>query len=149
MYNTVGRDHFPGVRESAEAPRDIEGRAAEAAVDPDRLARIDPDAHVEGQIGIESTFLFEADLELDGRSKGLARRSEDCKRLVSAQLDDCTAARADGVPGDRGEPLRQPRRCFVPPLLREARVAADVGDQEGTNLGFWAEVPALALVSAL
>jgi hypothetical protein len=100
MYHAVGRDYLTGLGEPAKTCRHVEGGSSEAAVDPDRLPRIDSDPNVERQVGIGATFFFEAHLKLNGRSKGLAGRPEDGERLVSAQLDDRTAASTDTFTGD-------------------------------------------------
>src|SRR5439155_24854147 len=86
MDDAVGDDHFTRVSEPAEACSDVECRSPETAVDPDRLARVDPDADVEGQVGVGSALVLEARLEFDGRSKALAGGREDGERFVSPPL---------------------------------------------------------------
>ena len=61
------------------------------------------------------------------------------KVVISPHLDDRTTTGADSVPGDGSESRRQPRSGFVAALLREPRIAADVGDEERTDLGLPAE----------
>ena len=150
MDHAVRGDHLTRMGEPAEACRDVEGSPAKAALDPDRLARVDPDTDVEWEIGIRSALILEAHLKVDGCPKGLARGTEDGERLVSPHLDDRAAAGPDGVPGDRGESAGQPRRRLVAALLRKPGVAANIGDQEGSDLGLTAEdIVALKLASAL
>jgi hypothetical protein len=146
MYDAVGRDHFTRVGESAKARRDIEGRSAEAAADPDCLARVDPDADVEGCGGIGSGLFLEAHLELDGPSKSLSGRAEDGECFVSPHLHDRAATGPNRVANDRSESRHQPRRSFVAAFLCEPRIPADVSNQEGADLGFGSERAILAFV---
>jgi hypothetical protein len=149
MYDTVGRDHFTRTGEPAEARRDVEGRTAEASVDPDRLARVDPNADVEGHRRIGPGLLFETHLQFDSRSQGLAGRTEDGERFVSPYLDDRAAASRDSLAGDRGKSRREPCGSFVATFLGEPRIPADVSDQESPDLGVRAEKSCRALVRAL
>ncbi|MDP9277376.1 MAG: hypothetical protein M3O76_04105 [Actinomycetota bacterium] len=84
MYHAVGRDYLTGLGEPAKTCRHVEGGSSEAAVDPDRLPRVDSDPNVERQVRIGAIFLFEAHLKLNRRSKGLAGRPKDGEHLVSA-----------------------------------------------------------------
>jgi hypothetical protein len=68
------------------------------------------------------------------RSSG-ARSGEDAQRLVAAQLDDPSPAGLDLLLHDLGEAGGQPRSGLVTVCLREARIAADIGDQERADLG--------------
>jgi hypothetical protein len=149
MDDAVGRDHFARAGESAKARRHIERRSAEAAVDGDGLARVDADPDVQGYDGIGSTLFLEAHLKFDGRSKGLSGRCEDGERLIAAHFDDRAAAGRDSLASDRSESRDQPRGSFVASLLREPRIAADVSDQEGADLGLGARNGILLFVGAV
>src|SRR5213596_1703806 len=139
MHDAVGRNHLARMSEPAKTRRDVEGRTAKAALNPDRLTRIDPDPNPERQLGIRPGLLLEPHLELDRRTERLARRPKDSERLVSAQFDDRAPARADTLTNDGREPRCQSCSRFVSLLLCEPRKTAYVGDQEGTNLGLGTE----------
>src|SRR5437763_15067227 len=139
MDHAVCGDHLTRMAEPAEACRDVEGSPAKAALDPDRLARVDPDTDVEWEIGIRSALILEAHLKVDGCPKRLARGTEDGERLVSPHLDDRAAAGPDGVPAERGESARQPPRRRAPALLRKPAAAADNGEHQRSDLGLQAE----------
>lgn len=150
MDDAVGRDHFTPVRDSAQARRDIEGGTAKAAFDSDRLARIDSDPDLQREVGIRARFLLEPHLELDRPPQRLTCGAEDREGLVPSQLEDRAAARRYSIADDSRETGGEAGRGFVPMLLREACVAADVGDQEGTNLGLGTEeIAVLALAGAV
>jgi hypothetical protein len=83
-------------------------------------------------------------LHLDGCAESLPGGSEDDQRLVPAELDQIAVVLGDDTADDVGERRGELGRSFVAVLLREARVAADVGDQErADNRG----QPGLALPS--
>jgi len=84
MHNAVGRDHLACLSQPAEASRDVKSRTAVTALNRDCLSRIDPDSDSERQGRFCVSLLLEKHLEFDRCSKGLAGRTEYCKRLVSA-----------------------------------------------------------------
>lgn len=60
----------------------------------------------------------------------MPRGSEDDQRLVPAELDQIAVVLGDNTADDVRERRGEPSGSFVAVLLREAGVAADVGDQE-------------------
>jgi hypothetical protein len=72
-------------------------------------------------------------LHLDRRTQTLPRGGEDDQRFVATQLDQIAVVLGDDTTDDVRERRGELSRCFVAVLLREARVAADVGDQEGAD----------------
>ena len=62
-----------------------------------------------------------------------SRGSEDDERLVPAQLDQIAVVLGDNTADDLRERRSELSRSFVAVLLREAGVAADVGDQESAD----------------
>jgi len=88
-------------------------------------------------------------LEFHGRTKRLPRGSEDGERFIPPHLDDRAATGLNGVASDRRESRHQPRSSFVASFLREPRIAADVSDQEGANLGLGPGGPVLAFAGAI
>jgi hypothetical protein len=72
-------------------------------------------------------------LQLDSGSQGLAGRAEHAQGLVTPELDELTAASEYGLAGQLREYTSQPTGLLVAVLLCEARITANVGDQEGEN----------------
>ena len=70
----------------------------------------------------------------EGRLQRLSGRVEDHERLVPAQLDDAPLVSRDRLADELREGRRELCGRLVAVLLRVARVAADVGDQEGAEL---------------
>jgi hypothetical protein len=69
-----------------------------------------------------------------GGEDRLAGRVEGCEGLVSPQLDHRAAVLLNHFPGNVGKARRQLGRGLIPSLLREQRVAANVGDQERPDM---------------
>jgi hypothetical protein len=87
MCDALTHPHLTGTRPRAKPRSKVECTAAIAAVDGHGLARIEADADAQRQQRVERDFVGERQLKLDGRAKRVARRAEDGKRLVAAQLD--------------------------------------------------------------
>src|SRR5206468_4257403 len=79
--------------------------------------------------------LLEALLELDCRAEGLPGGYEHGESLVSPQLEEDSPMRLYGLAHQLGERRGQSGRGVIPVLSGVLCVAADVGDQEGPNLG--------------
>lgn len=75
----------------------------------------------------------EETLELDRGAQRIAGGGKHAERLVSAELDELAAVSGDPASGELGEATREPGRLLIAVLVRVARVAADVGDQERTQ----------------
>ena len=130
-FRDRGGDHDLARRGHGAEPRGgVQRRAPEPVLDRDRLAGVDPDADVKGQGRVGGLLLCAGREQLDRGAHGLDGRGEHRERLVAAKLDHLPAARRDGIAGEVGEPDHEPRRLRIAVLAREARVAADVGDQE-------------------
>ena len=130
----LGHDHVATVGACTEACRDVERRAAEAPVfERDRLARVDADPDAERKIVVERRLLVEPRLERHGAPDRLASGGEDRESLVTADLDDLAAVRLHLLGEELDELRGQPGGRLRAELLRVARVAADVGDQERLN----------------
>jgi len=129
---------MPGPRRAGLAAKpggQVERAAPVPALHGDGLARVQADADGEGEGGVGDRLVGEAGLEIRRGSKGLAGRSEYGQGLVASELDEGPAPCLDSLPGDLGEPGRELGGRLVPALLREEGVAANVGDQEGPDLG--------------
>lgn len=74
-------------------------------------------------------------LQLDRRPEGLAGRGEHDQRLVTPELEEDAFARLHDLACQIGEGSSERGRGLVAVLLRVFGVPADVGDQEGTNVG--------------
>ena len=120
---------------AAEPGGQVQGAAAVAALDRDGLARVEPDPDPERQGRCAVRSLPEEPLQLDRGADRLPCRREDAERLVAAQLEQLSALRLDPPARELGEAGGEPRCLLVSLLLRVARVAAYVGDQEGTQRG--------------
>ncbi len=118
---------------AAQARSEIDGAAAVALVDRHGLTGVEADPDRERHLGRCPCLLEQASLEVDGRPDGLPRRVEGDQRLVTAHLDQAAARGLDLLAHDGCEAGRQGCRRFVASAGREARVAADVGDQEALD----------------
>ena len=128
MRNTFAREHLARRCDRAETRRKVERAAAiPAARQRHRLAGVQPDADPERQLDATAT------LHLDRCAQSLPRGSEDDQRLVPAELDQIAVVLGDNTADDVRERRGELSRSFVAVLLREARVTADVGDQERTD----------------
>jgi hypothetical protein len=70
-------------------------------------------------------------LELDGGAKRLPRGAEHTQGFVAAELDQLAVEREDRLAGKLSEQRREPTGFLVAVVLREPRVATDIGNQEG------------------
>jgi hypothetical protein len=104
-----------------------------AAVDGDRLAGVQADAHSKRQRRIDPGLVGECQLELYRRAQRFPRRLEGGERLVAAELDHAAAMRFDAFARELRESRGEAGCGFVSVLLRKARVAADVRDQKGED----------------
>ena len=115
-------------------PATFRAAAAEPSLDGYGLAGIEPDAHRERKGRIGDRLLDEPLLQGHGTADRRARRAEDDQGFVTPELDHPSAVILDQCPNDAGEACREKRSPLVPPFLREGRVAADIGDQEGMDV---------------
>ena len=126
----VARQDLAGRRNAAEPGGEVERAAAIAALHRDCFAGCQTDADPEREHGPAVDPFPEPRLQLDGRPQRLPRGSERAESLVATQLDQLAAQSLDDLPREDRE-----ARCELAPLLvavrlREARVPADVCDQE-------------------
>ena len=129
-------EHLARAGEGAEAGREVESASAIAAVDAHRLPRVEADPDREGQAWIRDRLADESLLQVGCGAQRLACRVEHGERLVAAQLDEGAAGRLDRIARELGKARREARSSLVAALLRESRVAADVGDEECLDAGF-------------
>ena len=133
--HSVRREDLARLGRAAEPRGRVQRLASVAALDWNGLARVEPDPDREWKRRAFVSLFTKTHLERDRGPQGLAGRGEDAQRLVASQLDQLSAVRGDRLAGELGERGGQPSRLLVPSLLREARVAANVGDQEGVDRG--------------
>jgi hypothetical protein len=74
-------------------------------------------------------------LEIESRADRLSCGVEDREDLVAANLDDGSGSRLDPLGRDRNESLGQRRRRFIALGVAEARVPAQICDQERADHG--------------
>ena len=117
-------------RPTAQPSGKVEGTSSVPLFQGDRLSGIEPDTHGEREGRIGDRLLQEPILGVRGREDRLARRVEGGEGLVSPELDHRAAVLLDHFPGNVGEARGQFGRGLIASLLREQRVAANVGDQE-------------------
>ncbi len=131
MNDARGGEDLPAPRQRAQAGSRIQSSAAIAAsFHRHRLAGVQPDPDLQRKRLPVFHRLSTAVLHTNGCAQRLPRGGEDRKRLVTAQLDQGAVVLGHGELGGICETLGQPRRLLVAVLLREARVAANVGDQK-------------------
>jgi hypothetical protein len=130
----LGRDEdLPRSSPSAKPRRHVERTPTEPAIHGDRFTRVDPDPREEGQ--------FRRRLALQGvseRYRGHDRLPwgvEHGKHLVPSDLQDLAGASRDGFASERQEARGEPCCGCVAPRVAEARVAAEIGYQEGAHGG--------------
>jgi hypothetical protein len=89
------------VGQRAQACGHIECRTAERTVlQPDRLARIDPDSDAQGKLRIGVRFLRELLLQIHRGSNRPPRRVEDSQSLVAPDFDQRPAANLHTLAGE-------------------------------------------------
>ena len=131
----LAREDLPWRGARAEPRREVQGAAAVAAFDGNGLAGVEPDPDPERKRRLAVSALAEEPLQVDRRAQGLPRRREDAERLVAAELEELSSVRLDPASCERREGRGELRGGLVAVLLRETRVAADVGDQERAQGG--------------
>ena len=124
------RQDLAGERLTAQTRGQVQRAASIAALDLDGLAGIESDPDRERELGIGEGLLDEPLLEVGGRSDRLTRRAEDAHGLVATKLEELATSTLHDLAHEPGELRRQLPGRLVAPLLREDRLAADVGDQE-------------------
>ena len=124
-----------GSGDGTEACREVQRSAAIPVVHGHRLAGIQPDPDGERQGRVRDGRVDEPPLQLDRRADRLPGRVEHREGLVAAELHHRAVVRLDRIARDRGELPGERRGGFVPMLLREDRVPANVGDQERADVG--------------
>ena len=137
----LGREDLAGLRLGAEPGSEVQGAAAVAPLDRDRLARVQADPHPTGQVD-----LLEAALHGDRGAERLPRGHEHHERLVASELEEEPFAPLRDLADGLGEPCRQLAGRLVAVLARVGGVAADVGDHERAELR---APPALAACAVL
>ena len=129
----AGQD-LAGPRETAEPGCDVEGSTPVTAFRRHGLTGVEPDSDPEWEGRLPVDSLAEALLQLHGRPERRTGRAKDAQRFIATQLEHVPASRGDGVIDDRRKPPHDGRSCLIALFVAEARVAADVGDQEGVKL---------------
>ena len=94
-----------------------------------RLAAVQSDADA-----TREPLIPDASLDIDRRPERLPRRREDREGLVPADLDEHAAPILDHLADQVGKPRSENRGRFIAVLVREPRIASDVGDQERPRL---------------
>ena len=140
MRDLTRGEHLAGSRLAAESRREVQRAASVPGLDGHGLAGVQADPDRQEQVGIGDRLGNEALLEVERGADRLARRSEDRKRLVAAELDQRSAAMLDAFARDARELRGELRSGLVPSFLGEQRVATDVGDQERLDRGAGAVV---------
>jgi hypothetical protein len=133
VRDALAHPDLSGARLCAKAGGQVERAAAVAAVDGDRLAGVQADAHSKRQRRIDPGLVGECQLELYRRAQRFPRRLEGGERLVAAELDHAAAMSFDAFARELRESRGEEGCGFVSVLLRKARVAADVRDQKGED----------------
>lgn len=128
-------EDLTGASLAAEPGGQVQRSTPVAALDRDGLAGVQPDSDREGQLRVVQRLLHEPSLEVDRGADRVPGRGEHAQRLVPAELEQCATADLDSVAREVGKPGRELGRSLVASLLREPRVSANVGDQEGAYLG--------------
>ncbi len=134
----TGQD-LPRPGSAAESCGEVEGSPAIAALERNRLARVQADADGKGKRRVRFGLFQESLLEHRRGADGLTRRVEDGERFIPPELDHRAAVIVHRLAGDPGETCRELGGGFVAALLREQCVAADVRDQEGPYPGLSAD----------
>ena len=117
--------HLARLRYSAQPGRQIERAAAEPGLDRDRLTDVDSHADQQRQRRVRPHLPREPLLELDRRTDRRTWRGEHAQRLITAELDQLTAALSHDLADEPGEALRQSGRSLVAVRLRKRGVAAE------------------------
>ena len=108
-------DHLSAVGPAAQTGGNVQRGAAVAAVlEPDCLARVDPDPDLERKLGVRLGLLAEPRLQIDRGADRLAGGREHRESLVAPDLDQRAAVGldtfADQVDELAGEPALRLRR---------------------------------------
>ena len=103
------------------------------AFDRDGFTRIAADADRERKERAALCPPAKRSLQLDTRPDRLPGRAEDAQRLVAAELDRVATQRDDDLAREPGELRREPPCLLLAVRLGEARVPADVCEQERMN----------------
>ena len=127
-------EDLAGTGLAAEPRREVQGPAAEPALDRNRLTGVQPDPDGEREIRGGPRRLKEARLQVDRRPDGLTGGTEHRERFVSPQLDHGAVPGLNVLSNDVGEPRRQTCGRFIAPLLGEHGVPANVRDHEDSDL---------------
>src|SRR5712691_368829 len=126
----LAREDLPGDREAAETCGEVQRPAAITALDRHRLTGGQADPDPERERGLILDAASKTELNLDGGSKRLPRRRENAERFVTAELNDFAAGGGHCFTGESGKSRSKLPGSLVAVCMREARVAADVRDQE-------------------
>src|SRR5436309_11964395 len=133
MDDALTHEHLAGLGMRAESSGEIERTASVPAVDPYRLARIEPYSDEQRERRVELHLIGKRELQRDRRTQGFSRRLEHRESLVAAQLDHLAAVSLDAFARDFRERRRELRSRLIAARLRERRVTADVRDQKSKN----------------
>jgi hypothetical protein len=138
MARALADDHLAAVRDRAQTCRHVEGRTAERAVlERDRLARVDSDPDPQWKVGIGLRLLDKLLLDVNSGPDGLPGGLEHDKRFVTANFNHPPAAELRALTNQVAELRGQPCGRLVAELLGEARITADVRDQERADGCVW------------
>ena len=118
---------------SAQPRRHVQCSPSVSVPERHRLPGVDPDPHAERYVC--GLIARERLLKIEGRADRFSGGVEDREDLVSSNLDDRSRARFDPLLPDGDESLGERGRRFVASGVAEARVPAQVGDQEGADDG--------------
>ena len=126
MHHTLACQYLLRPGKLAKPGGQIQRRPDEAIRHLDCLTRVEPNANEEGQGRVEGALIRKALLQVDCGAQGLPRRTEDSDRFVALQADDLALACRHTLIGYDAELRRQSGGGFIPKLLGEAGVPADV-----------------------
>ena len=135
VHEAFGREDLARACRRAQPSGLVERRAPEAVAEGDGFAGVEADPDAEGEQRVTVGLRRERRLELDRRPQRPTGRLERGERLVPAELDELAAPRFDPLGDDLGEPACQSGGRVVAMQRREARVAADVRDEERSHRG--------------
>ena len=134
VHNAPRDEHLPRGGARTKTGSHVDRRAAVPALDGNGLSYVDPDPDGKLERGVRSALVGERRLDIDRGSNSLGRGLEDGERLIAPEFEDPPAPRFDRISREVCESLSQYRRCRVAALTRERRIAANISDEERSEL---------------